>query len=94
MTLQKLFVFAYDISDDVRRVRVSKRLERHGVRVQDSVFEMRVTSAAAHAIAESIRGFLDMEDNLRVYHVPDMALKHCISVGGAPIPEPGNFLLF
>ena len=90
----RLFVFAYDVSDDGKRVAIARRLEANGVRVQGSVFEIRCPQARARELAESLRRHLDRGDSLRVYCVPDRALSACIAIGGAPVPEAGNYLLF
>lgn len=94
MSRQRLFLFAYDISDDRKRLGVARRLEDVGVRVQESVFELRCSQEAAHALAEQLRPLIDKGDSLRVYFIPDRALQHALAIGGAPIPEPGNYLLF
>ena len=94
MSKSRLFIFAYDISSSSRRRAVAKRLETEGIRVQGSVFEIRTTHAHASQLGESLRKSLDRGDSLRVYFVPDLALKHSTSYGGAPLPEPGNWLMF
>ena len=43
----KGFVIAYDLSDDRLRQKVSRRLQRDGMRVQESVFEVFVKTDAA-----------------------------------------------
>lgn len=38
-----IYIVCYDIEDDDRRRRISELLERHGARVQKSVFELALT---------------------------------------------------
>lgn len=94
MTKSRLYVFAYDVSDDKKRLRLARALEREGVRVQGSVFELRVPHEQAVALGNALKKHLDRGDSLRIYHVPDRALRFSAAYGGAPLPQPGDYLLF
>ncbi|WP_040622241.1 CRISPR-associated endonuclease Cas2 [Rhodovulum sp. PH10] len=89
-----LYVFAYDIERDRARARVAKLLENDLVRVQKSVFEGRMTPAAARRIAEKIERELAPTDSLRVYAITAQGLDASRSFGMAPIAEKSAFLLF
>ncbi len=91
---RRLWVFAYDIGDDVRRRRMAALLQRRAVRVQYSVFEARLSEKAARALARRARRWLGPGDSLRVYAVPEAALEECLAFGGAPLPADGDYLLF
>lgn len=88
-----LYVFTYDIERDRARARVAKLLENDLVRVQKSVFEGRMTAAAARRLTKKIKRKLAPTDLLRVYAVTAQGLDASFSVGLAPIPEKTAFLL-
>ena len=94
MARNRLYVFAYDVADDGRRRRMARTLEKAGLRVQFSVFEVRATHEQAAALAKRLSRLLAKGDSLRVYHVPDSALGKCAAFGGVAMPEPGDYLMF
>lgn len=94
MATQQLYVICYDISDDTRRQRIAAALEKVAVRVQNSVFEWRTTEQAVASLTKALAAQVRVGDSLRIYLVPDKALSKCEAIGGAPIPEPGDYFLF
>jgi len=40
-----IYIIAYDIADNKRRLRVAKTLESWGYRIQESVFQLRLDTA-------------------------------------------------
>jgi len=62
-----LTVFTYDVTQDRRRRRVARLLEDAATRVQDSVFEARLTRARAEALSQRVAAELGTGDSLRVY---------------------------
>ena len=84
-------VFSYDISDNRRRRRVAALLEDHAVRVQQSVFEARMTKPAADRLADRIGGELAAGDSLRLYAIGAHGLRQSRVIGGAPLPEAQDF---
>lgn len=94
MTKSHLHVFAYDIVHNTRRYRVARLLERHGLRVQKSIFEIRGTRREIVRLAAEAKRQMLPGDSLRVYRIPRASLKYCIAQGGAPIPEQNDFFLF
>ncbi len=80
-----LMVYCYDVAQDRTRARVAHLLEDHAVRVQDSVFEMRLTQAAANRLYRAIVRLLDDGDMLRMYAIGAAAFPRCQSYGGSPI---------
>jgi CRISPR-associated protein Cas2 len=91
---RRLYVFTYDISDDRRRRGVARLLEDRGVRVQESVFEVRDRHDAIVRLAARIKRRMMPPDSLRVYPVPGSVLRWCITHGGAPVSENGDYYLF
>lgn len=90
---QHLFVFAYDVARDSDRVRLAELIGERADRVQKSVFEGRMTLAAARRLAETAAILLGPDDSLRVYCIPEEARRVSIAIGGAPISEAGEFWL-
>ena len=88
-----LTVFAYDIADDRRRRRIAKVLEKRMVRVQESVFEARLTKAATTRLVKSLERHLTIDDSLRVYAVAADGLERCHQHGGAPIMNDQDYWL-
>lgn len=62
-----LTVFSYDVVEDKRRRKIARLLEEAATRVQDSVFEVRMTKARADAVAKMLAALLGEHDSLRVY---------------------------
>lgn len=90
---EMLAVFCYDIESDRARRRVADRLQRRAVRVQRSVFEARLTAAAAVRLARSVARELGDGDSLRLYVVAGDGRRHCLAFGGMPIAEAQDFYL-
>jgi CRISPR-associated protein Cas2 len=64
------FVFAYDISDNKRRGKAAKTLERFGIRVQKSFFQVNAQKEIIERIRDSLLGCIDKEtDRLFIYPV-------------------------
>jgi len=60
-------VYSYDISGPKVRRRVAELLEKHAVRVQQSVFEARMTNKAATDLFRRACVLLEEGDSLRMY---------------------------
>ncbi|EJW09346.1 hypothetical protein A33M_1556 [Rhodovulum sp. PH10] len=88
-----LMVIAYDIVRPKVRARVADLLEEHAVRVQDSVFEARLTRAAADRLFARAKRLIEDGDSLRMYAVSSAGLERSRVAGGAPLPEDGDFWL-
>ena len=86
-----LYVFCYDIARNSDRLRVANILDDHLVRVQQSVFEGRMTHSAAEALAERSRLAMGPDDSLRVYCVTEDGLENSLAFGGAPMAEKHDF---
>jgi CRISPR-associated endonuclease Cas2 len=86
----RLMVFCYDISADRVRNRVAKRLETVAVRVQDSVFEARMTAERAHRLGDELAGLLAAGDSLRVYAIGAGDLRDSRAWGAPPLPTEAD----
>ncbi len=88
-----LHLVSYDIADDRRRRRIAALLEERAARVQESLFELRLTSAEARRLMEQLRAQCGRGDSLRIYAVPDSALSRCHTHGGPAIASGGKYWL-
>lgn len=88
-----LMVFCYDVTDDRRRRRVAAVLEDSALRVQQSVFEARMSEAGARRLAERIGPELGIGDSLRIYAVDSDGLRRSMVFGGAPIQSERDYHL-
>lgn len=61
-------VVAYDIKEDRKRARVSKILERYGIRVNFSVFECMFTDIQLLQVQEKIKKILDKRSDTVIYY--------------------------
>ena len=52
--LAMIYIIAYDIADNKRRLRVAETLESWGYRIQDSVFQLRLDSATLACVRSSL----------------------------------------
>jgi CRISPR-associated protein Cas2 len=65
-----IFLYAYDVADQRRRNRISKKLEQFGIRMQKSLFQCDVTPDMAQNIKASLLRFINQkEDSLLLYSV-------------------------
>lgn len=64
-----MFVVAYDIEDDARRLRISRLLEGYGTRVQKSVFECDIDDRQFGRLLRRLAPLLVPGDGLRVYRL-------------------------
>ena len=60
-------IIAYDVADDRRRYHLCKALERYGMRIQYSVFELSLKPKELHKLVDHLTGLIDnAEDRLLV----------------------------
>ncbi len=88
-----LYVFSYDIAGNRERRRVARILEEVCVRVQDSVFEARLSKVQARKLARNAARELNEGDSLRVYAIGHGMLERCLAFGAPPLPEQHEFYL-
>jgi CRISPR-associated protein Cas2 len=70
------YVIGYDITDNKRRKKVSDLLEGYGVRVNYSLFEVKITKTNLKKLLLQILKIVDKkEDSIRFYHI----CKNCES---------------
>jgi CRISPR-associated protein Cas2 len=88
-----LYVFSYDISNDRARRRTARVLSRRAARVLESVFEARLTPAAAERLAARALREIGGHGHLRVYAVGASTQRRCLAFGGPPPQGPEGYWL-
>ena len=69
MKAKKIFcVVAYDIEDNRRRLKISKLLEKYGLRVNYSVFECMFTEKQFEMTQEKIAILINVKEDSIVYY--------------------------
>jgi len=90
---ERLFI-AYDVSDDRRRYRISKALERYGMRAQYSVFELSISLQGLHKLVDRLRSLLDhKDDRLLVVRLCPGCHAHVGRYGAMTAYEPEDTLI-
>jgi CRISPR-associated protein Cas2 len=88
-----LRIIVYDVASDQRRRRIAGALEERAVRVQESVFEARLTHRQAERLMARLEKFTAKGDSLRLYTVPDSMLPRCREMGGPMIAGAERYWL-
>ena len=79
--MSRMWMIAYDISDDRIRYRVAKILENHGTRVQYSVFECSLREQEGRLLREQLLDLLEQGDSLRWYPLCVWCRKRIVRQG-------------
>ncbi|MCS7289335.1 MAG: CRISPR-associated endonuclease Cas2 [Roseiflexus sp.] len=89
-----LYVIAYDIPDDARRLKLAKVLEGFGQRVQRSVFECDLTEREYRALLKKVERVikLDEGDSVRIYRLCSACATNVEVKGeGLPVEKSNDF---
>lgn len=65
---KQFWVIAYDIVDNRNRNRIANFLEKHGQRVNYSVFECMLTDSQFEKVKKQIEKWMDTDDDRIVYY--------------------------
>lgn len=57
--MEERVIIAYDVADDRRRYHLCKALERYGMRIQYSIFELFLTDKDLHKLVDHLNGLID-----------------------------------
>lgn len=91
MAREFLYVFCYDVESDRTRRTIARALEMLGTRVQESVFELRLSPRRAGALLGRLSRLRGPGDSLRLYCLTEDGRARSAARGGAPIPERHEF---
>jgi len=87
-----MYLFAYDISDNRRRARVSKELEKFGLRVQKSFFQVDVAAERAERLKELLLARIDPKtDSLLFYPLCADCLGKAMVLGDGQLLQDVSF---
>lgn len=75
------FVISYDIEDDKIRLKISKILEDYGHRVQESVFECRLTEKLYTELTSKLAKTLNLKGNIRIYPLCKECYGKAVGIG-------------
>lgn len=68
--LAMIYIIAYDIADNKRRLRVAKTLESWGYRIQESVFQLRLDTATLARVRARLAALIsESEDVIHIYPI-------------------------
>ena len=82
------YLICFDITDDKQRRTVSRRLEHEGLRVQYSVFEVSFkTLHELTELKEELADIIELEDDIRFYHLCAACRKKSKTVDNKAIAE-------
>lgn len=62
------WVIAYDITNDLRRSRIVKIIEKSGIRVNYSVFECMLTESQLEKLQEKIIKLIDLSEDKIIFY--------------------------
>lgn len=88
-----LRLIVYDIADNRRRRKVVALLEERAARVQESVFEARLSESQLTKLRRKLAAVLTEDDSLRIYSIPDKALRRCHIQGGPMLADGARYWL-
>lgn len=79
-----IYIIAYDIADNKRRLRIAKTLESWGYRIQESVFQLRLDSATLARVRTRLTALIsDSEDVIHIYPICSSCANHADILGTA-----------
>jgi CRISPR-associated protein Cas2 len=86
LNAQQNFLLAYDIADPARLVRVHRKVRRHGIPLQYSVFLVPTTVPGLLELVDDLHALIDERvDDVRVYPLP--ATLEVVYYGRQALPE-------
>lgn len=95
-----MLVVTYDVdtsdaAGQKRLRKMAKICERHGMRVQNSVFEVLVDAAQLVVLKRELEKVIDTEqDSVRFYRLGNSYEKRVETMGRTPLVQAGSALIF
>jgi CRISPR-associated protein Cas2 len=87
-----MYLFAYDITDNKRRIAISKELEKFGVRKQKSFFQCDISEDKAEMVKEILLNLMDKKsDSLIFYPICSDCLEKAVLLGKGSLLEELQF---
>jgi CRISPR-associated protein Cas2 len=76
-----IYLIAYDVDDDKRRLKLSNLLEEYGARVQESVFECNLSGSLYKELIEKITLLTEDGTNIRIYPICKECYLKAVGLG-------------
>jgi CRISPR-associated protein Cas2 len=87
-----MYFISYDIANPKRLIKVAKKLENFGIRIQYSFFECEMEKNQLELLKQSLLEIIDIKhDSLRIYPLCENCLKTVSTVGEGEIFVPQSF---
>ena len=87
-----IYFFSYDIANPKRLVKIAKKLENFGLRIQYSFFECEMEKTMCEELRDELLEVLDLRyDSLRIYPICEDCLKKTSSIGNGNIFDSQSF---
>lgn len=83
--MKQFLVVAYDVSDDKRRLKIAKTLEKFGKRCNYSVFECFLSESKTNRLKEKLKSIADGDDCILYYYLCKSCVKKREFTGSEPI---------
>lgn len=87
---KKLVLVIYDITDNKRRLKFVGFLEKYGIRVQKSAFEMIINTKQYDKLISEIPTYISADDNIRIYK---LKISGQVVSWGSNIIEPEEVII-
>ena len=88
------YVVVYDISDNKRRLKISKLMESLGFRVQGSVFEGYLTNQERNRLVERVNRIIDPDqDSVRIYLLCNACRSRMVIIGQGKVNHPPGVVI-
>jgi len=83
----KRYLVTYDIPVTKRRTKIHDLLQGHGLRVNDSVFEITITPTQMKTLAARLELLVKpKDDSIRIYCLCVACAKEAFALGKEPVP--------
>ncbi len=94
MSARDFYLITYDVPDDKRRLKVAKKLEALGERVQYSVFEAWLTRRELETLKKQLGKILNArEDSLRIYVLCADCRAKITTLGAGKVTDPPDVVI-
>ena len=91
MSERKYYVISYDVVSNKRRRKIAKLLEKHGIRVQKSVFDCLISEKEYLSLKNKLEKIINFdEDSIRYYNLCLKCLSNITTAGILPITADFN----
>ncbi len=89
------YLFCYDIRDEKRLRHVAKIIEKYGIRIQYSFFEIIAEEELKERIKNEIIAEMNLkEDSLYIYHLCNRCMKQVLTDGVKIEFDRGDLFIF